>query len=97
MKQASLSEKNPRLSWVGQKRPNAISAYYVSNEASTYYTHNGVLENYLSQRTKWPMVLPFHPVGAKGWALFRDDAGTGIPALWLVNYVVITETASVSV
>lgn len=40
MKQASLSEKNLRAYLESVKNEfNAISAYYVSNEASTYYTH----------------------------------------------------------
>ncbi|PMM29002.1 chemotaxis protein [Vibrio lentus] len=89
MKQASLSEKNLRAYLESVKNEfNAISAYYVSNEASTYYTHNGVLKTISANEQSDQWFYRFIQ-SDKAFELSLDiDAGTGIPALF-VNYVVI--------
>ena len=88
MKQASLSEKNLRAYLESVKNEfNAISAYYVSNEASTYYTHNGVLKT-ISANEQGDQWFYRFIQSDKAFELSLDiDAGTGIPALF-VNYVV---------
>ncbi|PMG68048.1 chemotaxis protein [Vibrio lentus] len=88
MKQASLSEKNLRAYLESVKNEfNAISAYYVSNEASTYYTHNGVLKTISTNEQSDQWFYRFIQ-SDKAFELSLDiDAGTGIPALF-VNYVV---------
>ncbi|PMN03780.1 chemotaxis protein [Vibrio lentus] len=88
MKQASLSEKNLRAYLESVKDEfNAISAYYVSNEASTYYTHNGVLKTISANEQSDQWFYRFIQ-SDKAFELSLDiDAGTGIPALF-VNYVV---------
>ncbi|PMK96756.1 chemotaxis protein [Vibrio lentus] len=88
MKQASLSEKNLRAYLESVKNEfNAISAYYVSNEASTYYTHNGVLKTISANEQSDQWFYRFIQ-SDKAFELSLDiDAGTGIPALF-VNYVV---------
>ncbi|MGF1845842.1 methyl-accepting chemotaxis protein [Vibrio lentus] len=88
MKQASLSEKNLRAYLESVKNEfNAISAYYVSNEASTYYTHNGVLKTITTNEQSDQWFYRFIQ-SDKAFELSLDiDAGTGIPALF-VNYVV---------
>ncbi|OED62199.1 chemotaxis protein [Vibrio tasmaniensis ZS-17] len=88
MKQASLSEKNLRAYLESVKNEfNAISAYYVSNEASTYFTHNGVLKTISANEQSDQWFYRFIQ-SDKAFELSLDiDAGTGIPALF-VNYVV---------
>lgn len=88
MKQASLSEKNLRAYLESVKNEfNAISAYYVSNEASTYYTHNGVLKTISTNEQSDQWFYRFIQ-SDKAFELSLDiDAGTGIPALF-VNYAV---------
>ncbi|MCC4861918.1 methyl-accepting chemotaxis protein [Vibrio splendidus] len=88
MKQASLSEKNLRAYLESVKNEfNAISAYYVSNGASTYYTHNGVLKTISANEQSDQWFYRFIQ-SDKAFELSLDiDAGTGIPALF-VNYVV---------
>lgn len=88
MKQASLSDKNLRAYLESVKNEfNAISAYYVSNEASTYYTHNGVLKTISTNEQSDQWFYRFIQ-SDKAFELSLDiDAGTGIPALF-VNYVV---------
>lgn len=88
MKQASLSEKNLRAYLESVKNEfNAISAYYVSNEASTYYTHNGVLKTISANEQSDQWFYRFIQ-SDKAFELSLDiDAGTGIPTLF-VNYVV---------
>lgn len=88
MKQASLSDKNLRAYLESVKNEfNAISAYYVSNEASTYYTHNGVLKTISANEQSDQWFYRFIQ-SDKAFELSLDiDAGTGIPALF-VNYVV---------
>ncbi|MFA0012558.1 methyl-accepting chemotaxis protein [Vibrio lentus] len=88
MKQASLSEKNLRAYLESVKNEfNAISAYYVSDEASTYYTHNGVLKTISANEQSDQWFYRFIQ-SDKAFELSLDiDAGTGIPALF-VNYVV---------
>ncbi|UQV23884.1 methyl-accepting chemotaxis protein [Vibrio sp. J383] len=88
MKQASLSEKNLRAYLESVKNEfNAISAYYVSNEASTYYTHNGVLKT-ISANEQGDQWFYRFIQSDKAFELSLDiDVGTGIPALF-VNYVV---------
>ena len=88
MKQASLSEKNLRAYLESVKNEfNAISTYYVSNEASTYYTHNGVLKTISTNEQNDQWFYRFIQ-SDKAFELSLDiDAGTGIPALF-VNYVV---------
>ncbi|WP_241907966.1 methyl-accepting chemotaxis protein [Vibrio lentus] len=88
MKQASLSEKNLRAYLESVKNEfNAISAYYVSNEASTYYTHNGVLKTISTNEQSDQWFYRFIQSDKVFELSFDIDAGTGIPALF-VNYVV---------
>ncbi len=88
MQQTTLSEEELRTYLQSAKNEfNAISAYYVSNEASTYYTHNGVLKTISTNEQNDQWFYRFIQ-SDKAFELSLDiDAGTGIPAL-LVNYVV---------
>ncbi|MCW0469897.1 cache domain-containing protein [Vibrio chagasii] len=65
-----------------------MSAYYVSNEASTYYTHNGVLKtistNEQSDQWFYRFIESNQPFELSSLDI---DAATGIPALF-VNYAV---------
>lgn len=88
MQQTTLSEEELRTYLQSVKNEfNAISAYYVSNEASTYYTHNGVLKTISANEQNDQWFYRFIQ-SDKVFELSLDiDAGTGIPALF-VNYVV---------
>ncbi|WP_435250484.1 methyl-accepting chemotaxis protein [Vibrio sp. nBUS_14] len=88
MQQTTLSEEELRTYLQSVKNEfNAISAYYVSNEASTYYTHNGILKTISANEQNDQWIYRFIQ-SDKTFELSLDiDAGTGIPALF-VNYVV---------
>ena len=88
MQQTTLSEEELRTYLKSVKNEfNAISAYYVSNEASTYYTHNGILKTISANEQNDQWFYRFIQ-SDKTFELSLDiDAGTGIPALF-VNYVV---------
>lgn len=88
MQQTTLSEEELRTYLQSVKNEfNAISAYYVSNEASTYYTHNGILKTISANEQNDQWFYRFIQ-SDKTFELSLDiDAGTGIPALF-VNYVV---------
>ena len=88
MQQTTLSEEELRTYLQSVKNEfNAISAYYVSNEASTYYTHNGILKTISANEQNDQWFYRFI-LSDKAFELSLDiDAGTGIPALF-VNYVV---------
>lgn len=88
MQQTTLSEEELRTYLKSVKNEfNAISAYYVSNEASTYYTHNGILKTISANEQNDQWFYRFIQ-SDKAFELSLDiDAGTGIPALF-VNYVV---------
>ncbi len=88
MQQTTLSEEELRTYLQSVKNEfNAISAYYVSNEASTYYTHNGILKTISANEQNDQWFYRFIQ-SDKTFEISLDiDAGTGIPALF-VNYVV---------
>ncbi|WP_258954149.1 methyl-accepting chemotaxis protein [Vibrio coralliirubri] len=88
MKKNSLSEEDLRAYLDSVKNEfNAISAYYVSNEASTYYTHNGALKTISTNEQSDQWFYRFIQ-SDQAFELSLDiDAATGIPALF-VNYVV---------
>ncbi|CDU05124.1 Methyl-accepting chemotaxis protein [Vibrio coralliirubri] len=88
MKKISLSEEDLRAYLDSVKNEfNAISAYYVSNEASTYYTHNGALKTISTNEQSDQWFYRFIQ-SDQAFELSLDiDAGTGIPTLF-VNYVV---------
>ncbi|CDT61039.1 Methyl-accepting chemotaxis protein [Vibrio coralliirubri] len=88
MKKTSLPEEDLRAYLDSVKNEfNAISAYYVSNEASTYYTHNGALKTISTNEQSDQWFYRFIQ-SDQAFELSLDiDAATGIPALF-VNYVV---------
>ncbi|WP_373959829.1 methyl-accepting chemotaxis protein [Vibrio gigantis] len=88
MQQTKLSEEELRTYLQSVKNEfNAISAYYVSNEASTYYTHNGVLKTISTNEQSDQWFYRFIESNQPFELSLDIDAATGIPALF-VNYVV---------
>ncbi|CAH7253326.1 Chemotaxis protein [Vibrio chagasii] len=88
MKQTRLSQEELQTYLQSVKNEfNAISAYYVSNEASTYYTHNGVLKTISTNEQSDQWFYRFIESNQPFELSLDIDAATGIPALF-VNYAV---------
>ncbi|CAH6920660.1 Chemotaxis protein [Vibrio chagasii] len=88
MKQTRLSQEELQTYLQSVKNEfNAISAYYVSNEASTYYTHNGVLKAISTNEQSDQWFYRFIESNQPFELSLDIDAATGIPALF-VNYAV---------
>ncbi|MFM2643896.1 methyl-accepting chemotaxis protein [Vibrio chagasii] len=88
MQQTRLSEQELQTYLQSVKNEfNAISAYYVSNEASTYYTHNGVLKTISTNEQSDQWFYRFIESNQPFELSLDIDAATGIPALF-VNYAV---------
>ncbi|CAH7175618.1 Chemotaxis protein [Vibrio chagasii] len=88
MQQSRLSQEELQTYLQSVKNEfNAISAYYVSNEASTYYTHNGVLKTISTNEQSDQWFYRFIESNQPFELSLDIDAATGIPALF-VNYAV---------
>ncbi|CAH7139404.1 Chemotaxis protein [Vibrio chagasii] len=88
MQQTRLSQEELQTYLQSVKNEfNAISAYYVSNEASTYYTHNGVLKTISTNEQSDQWFYRFIESNQPFELSLDIDAATGIPALF-VNYAV---------
>ncbi|MFZ3407732.1 methyl-accepting chemotaxis protein [Vibrio chagasii] len=88
MQQTRLSQEELQTYLQSVKNEfNAISAYYVSNEASTYYTHNGVLKAISTNEQSDQWFYRFIESNQPFELSLDIDAATGIPALF-VNYAV---------
>lgn len=97
MQQTRLSEQELRTYLQSVKSEfNAISAYYVSNEASTYYTHNGVLKTISTNEQSDQWFYRFIESNQPFELSLDIDAATGIPALF-VNYVVTRNSQRIGV
>lgn len=97
MQQTRLSEQELRTYLQSVKNEfNAISAYYVSNEASTYYTHNGVLKTISTNEQNDQWFYRFIESNQPFELSLDIDSATGIPALF-VNYVVTRNSQRIGV